>query len=320
MKKSLLLASLLGLGLNHQAQTTSTFEDLSLADTSYYNGSDQPGGTTFTNGNAIFSNVYNATYSYWESGWAYSNLVDSITAGSDNLYGCRAGSGHESTTFAIGQNNAKIILKGSAAGKVVGGFYVTNSTYAALSMQFGDMFAKKFGGESGNEADWFKLTIKAYYNGNLGTDSVDFYLADYTPKDSANDYIVKDWRWVDLSSLGNVDSLIFTLSSSDVGMFGMNTPAFFCVDNFTTLDSPLNALSTISNSMSAYPNPANDIVNVNAPLGAVLKVFDVSGKLLSNTIAVEQNTQISIDDLADGVYHLQMEMLDNTEVINLVKF
>ncbi|MEZ4953573.1 MAG: DUF4465 domain-containing protein [Saprospiraceae bacterium] len=32
--------------------------------------------------------------------------------------------------------------------------------------------------------------------------------------------------------LGHVDSL-FTLSSSDAGVFGMNTPAYFCLDNLT---------------------------------------------------------------------------------------
>jgi hypothetical protein len=62
---------------------------------------------------------------------------------------------------------------------------------------------------------------------------VHFYLADYRFEDNAEDYIVKTWEWFDLSSLGRADSLMCTLGSSDTGMFGMNTPAYFCVDNLT---------------------------------------------------------------------------------------
>ena len=36
---------------------------------------------------------------------------------------------------------------------------------------------------------------------------------------------------MDLGSLGRVDSLMFALESTDVGEWGMNTPAFFCIDN-----------------------------------------------------------------------------------------
>jgi hypothetical protein len=38
----------------------------------------------------------------------------------------------------------------------VTGAYFTNTTYAALSMLSGDSFAKKFGGASGDDPDWFK--------------------------------------------------------------------------------------------------------------------------------------------------------------------
>ncbi|MBC7451396.1 MAG: DUF4465 domain-containing protein, partial [Cytophagales bacterium] len=40
------------------------------------------------------------------------------------------------------------------------------------------------------------------------------------------------WRWIDLRSLGVVDSLVFTFTSSDVGMYGMNTPAYVAIDHF----------------------------------------------------------------------------------------
>jgi len=40
-------------------------------------------------------------------------------------------------------------------------------------------FAKKFGGTSGNDQDWFKMTAIGYNAAGDSVKSVDFYLADY---------------------------------------------------------------------------------------------------------------------------------------------
>ena len=60
---------------------------------------------------------------------------------------------------------------------IVQGAWITNTTYAALSMLNGDGFAKKFGGDSGNDADWFLLSISG--TNSAQSNRVDFYLADY---------------------------------------------------------------------------------------------------------------------------------------------
>lgn len=44
------------------AQTVSTFESLSLSPNSYWDGAASPGGATFTDGNAIFPNVYDSSF------------------------------------------------------------------------------------------------------------------------------------------------------------------------------------------------------------------------------------------------------------------
>jgi len=121
----------------------------------------------------------------------------------------------------------------------VTGAYFTNTTYAALSMRDGDGFAKKFGGATGNDADWFKLTIKGIdANAQYTTNSVDFYLADYRFADNAQDYIIDEWTWVSLAMLGPVVGLEFDLSSSDVGQWGMNTPAYFAMDDMNAVPVP----------------------------------------------------------------------------------
>jgi hypothetical protein len=112
-------------------------------------------------------------------------------------------------------------------------------------MKNGHQFAKKFGGPTGTDPDWFRLTVKAWYSGALSTDSVDVYLADFRSADSTQDYILKTWKYVSLKKLGNVDSLTFSLNSSDVGSFGMNTPAYFCLDDLITSDG-INTVAPIA--------------------------------------------------------------------------
>ncbi len=92
-------------------------------------------------------------------------------------------------------------------------------------MTGGDSFAKKFG-----KGDWFLLTITGYDVNEEVTGTKEFYLADL--RDAEKAYIINDWRYVDLSGLGKVKKIKFELSSTDNGDYGMNTPAYFCFDNF----------------------------------------------------------------------------------------
>ena len=116
---------------------------------------------------------------------------------------------------------------------------------AALSMLNGDGFAKKFGGVGGDEQDWFLLTIDGSLGGSAGG-TVEFYLADYRFADNSLDYLIDDWSYVDLSGLGEVDQLTFNLSSSDVGGFGMNTPAYFALDNLAVPEPSTGLLTVVA--------------------------------------------------------------------------
>ena len=286
------------------AQTVSDFENLTLPAESFFNGSSQQGGTNFIAGNATFPNFFDPSFQYWLSGWAYSNVADSSTAGFGNMYACASLTGYNgSGIYAIGQQNATITLSGSAAGKVVNGFYVTNATYPYISMRDGDGFSKKFGGPSGNDPDYFILTIHNWYNGNLSSDSVNFYLADFRFTNNAQDYIINDWQWVDLTGLGNTDSLLFTLSSSDVGSFGINTPLFYCIDNLTTADSPV-AISEIKNDiLQVYPNPATSFILLTKKMDDFF-ITDVEGRVVMKSFNLNAGDKISVTSLKDGLYFI----------------
>lgn len=107
----------------------------------------------------------------------------------------------------------------------------TNTTWAGISMQKGDGFAKIFGGTSGVDPDFFRLTIYGSENGVPLSESVDFFLADYRSEDRQEDFVLNEWQRVDLTPLSSADRLYFNLDSSDIGDFGMNTPAYFAIDN-----------------------------------------------------------------------------------------
>lgn len=309
MKKILFITFGLLSALVSRSQTVSTFESLTLANDSFWDGSDQPLGATFSNGNALFPNFFDTSYGgYWTGGWAYSNMTDTITPDYNNIYSAIPGKGYNgSNNFILGQQNSMIKLTGKALGKMVQGFYITNSTYASYSLRDGDFVCKKFGGATGKDKDFFKLKIQKYYGGVLSNDSVVFYLADYRSDDSTKDYIVKDWRWVDLSSLGNVDSLTFELISSDNGQFGMNTPAFFCMDNFTTKDAGLN-LSSIKEplNVNVFPNPAINQLIIELPnkLPSTTEIIisDITGRSIK-TIQTDSNiNEIDVTEWAKGIY------------------
>lgn len=230
-----------------------SFDDLSLASESYWNGSDGSGG--FQSGPAWFSNNYTdwggGAYS-WD-GWAYSNMTDTTTVGYTNQYSAITGWGFNSDNYGVSYVTpdfmggtyepipTSLTFTDTADGFTVSGAYFTNTTYAYLAMKDGYAPAKKFGGSSGNDPDWFLLTIIGKDALGAVTGTVEFYLADYRFEDSGDDYIVDDWEYVDLSSLGVVKNLEFNLSSSDVGDYGMNNPTYFAMDDLSCVPEPATA-------------------------------------------------------------------------------
>jgi hypothetical protein len=206
------------------------FDDLSLAPESYWNGSDGSGG--FASGSAYFNNNYDSTYGSWD-GFSYSNITDTTSSGWTAQYNAITGKGQNgSANYGIGYvgwTEPPTITLDTAG--VIDGLYVTNNNYAYYSMLNGDAFAKKFGGGSSDDEDWFLLTITGKDVTDVITGTVEFYLADYQFADNGMDYIVDNWRFVDLTGLGVVKSMEFGLSSSDTHpQYGMNTPAYFALD------------------------------------------------------------------------------------------
>lgn len=285
------------------SQVVAGFENFNLRPGEYLNNaSPEPG---FQSGSVELPNDYNDEFGYW-SGFAISADTNTTTPGFTNQYSAIAGKGAlGSTAYAVGYvyDNTIVRLTGKAIGKPMIGMYVTNSTYAALSMKDGDGFAKKFGGESGKDPDFFLLTIKKYAGGAIADDSINVYLADYRSPNSSKDYILTDWKYVDLSTIGEVDSLVLRLSSSDVGIFGMNTPAYMCIDQVST-DNLLSAssLNTTNAKVKISPNPVSENLYIDLPVKGTCTIFDVQGRTMWSSRLEAGQHSVSVIDYPKGLY------------------
>ncbi|RYD60723.1 MAG: DUF4465 domain-containing protein [Verrucomicrobiaceae bacterium] len=233
-----------------------TFDELNPGSQGYWSGNypaeEGTVNTPFNSGGATFHNsaTTGPGYTYW-SGFGYSNLGDNTTAGFGNQYSSYTGGGAGgSGNFLVASGNAQVGAEGptinlSSPTSLTGlGAYFTNTTYTALSVRDGDGFSQAFGGVDGTSPDYLILNIHGY-NGTTSTGTVSFYLADYRG-DSASDYIVDQWEWVNLSALGTVDRLTFSFDSNDQSFGFLNKPAYFAMDNLLSVPEPSAALASLA--------------------------------------------------------------------------
>ena len=229
MKKSFLFVAALALtfaactpNYDVEDKTVATFEEAAITPAAVNSVFHLAKTGTFTSGNFEFTQEVNVsdwgTYYY---GGVVSNKSDNKFESYLDAEKTPCGGAHQGKNFLVwtpsyvGADGIK--LKQAAK---VPGMYVNNSVYAYESMTKGDAFA----GDPFGADDWFLLTIGGALEGKAIDATVTFYLAKGTN-------IVSDWTYVDLSALGKIDQLTFALTGSRTGDFGLNTPAYFCIDN-----------------------------------------------------------------------------------------
>jgi len=241
----------------------STFETFRLPIDSFNNGSDST-NAIFEHFGRFFPNSYNPQWGSW-SGWALSTMRDSATPGLTNQFSAITGSGVGfSRTYAIANGSPYVKLDEP---QVIEGAYFTNTTYTYLDIKNGSGFSKKFGGDDGNDPDFFKLIIKIYLDGDLKKET-ELMLADYTFEDNRKDYIVNNWQYVSFNDLNMpflLDSIAFSFEGSDTGEFGLNTPKYFAMDDFNAYNPNLGAHDN-----SFYNMPQNSFYNGSNNAGGFL--------------------------------------------------
>ncbi len=225
------LAAIAGRGPAAWAETVD-FEDLGLAANSYWNGSDNSGG--FTSRGARFNNTFvdgGGGVTSW-GGWAYSTKSDTTDPSFNNQYSALAGGGYNSLTYGVGYMDSFTpvfpTIELPAGTRLVSAMFA-NTTYAGLIMRDGDPngLAHKFG-----HADYFKVIVTGLDANQKEIGPLEVFLAQGTD-------ILSTWKPVDLSSLAEARSLRFAVDSSDKDpIFGLNTPAYFAMDDLAVARVP----------------------------------------------------------------------------------
>jgi len=189
------------------------FEELPLGISAYWNGSD--GSGKFISGIASFTNNFKATKPLWD-GFSYSNLNDTVNSENGNIYSV-FDSHNQDNQFAVFNYAPAIpsfITFDSEKALNMISLKICNTSPTALNMLNGSATLKKFGGETGNDPDYLKVIITGIDTNGNSTGTVETFLSDFRNSNNLNYYILKKWTLVDLSSLGKIKKLYFSVHSS----------------------------------------------------------------------------------------------------------
>ena len=229
MKKSILFVAALAMtfaacqpNYDVEDKTVATFEEAAISPAAQQSYLAFTTDTTalLASGNYELSQTvaYGGTY---VTGAVVTNITDTTFKDYTDAYKSIAGGAKGGKNYVVwyedGFSGNAIKLKEAAT---VAGMYVCNNVYAYNSITKGDAIA----GDPFGDDDWFMLSIGGMLDGKMVNTQVDFYLA-------KGKNVVTDWTYVDLSQLGKVDAIFFTLSGSKTGDWGLNTPTYFCIDN-----------------------------------------------------------------------------------------
>ena len=320
MKKVYILMTALFIGANFQAQID--FEGY-LTDPESYDSDGTGGNPYFDFDPILLNNTYDEEWGSF-TGFAISNVTDNTTPGYGNQFSAYPGGGADNSTgYAVAYSNPQIYSEFEDV-RILS-FKISNTTYAGLSMLNGDSFGKKFGeptNASGevdgtNGEDFFRVWIIC--ENEIGSkDSLEFYLADYRFTDNTEDYIVDTWETVDLTEVfvGGATKVSMRFESSDVGDFGMNTPAYVAIDNILW-EAPVGIAEGNESNYSSYPNPVQDKLFLEGPEG-IISISDMNGRHVIEFTHIT-NSSIDFSTLPSGVYVLNITTENGTVTKKIIK-
>ncbi|MBR1668384.1 MAG: DUF4465 domain-containing protein [Bacteroidaceae bacterium] len=240
MKKYLLACAVLAMGMATFTSCSDDDEDVrtlnfegdswaALIDNPQYGGTllYGDGGTTpvsysWSDANSKLTSSLTAAwgglYGFSEGGVAISNYIDDdLTNHATYQYQLAVPKSNGSNNFAVVYAPASISFSDGVA-RLIKSMDVSPTTYQLGVTENGDGYAASLA-ESG------ELTVTIIgKKGDAETGTVTFDLA----KDGN---ILKTWKKIDLSSLGEVTSLTFDVDGSDRSDYGVKHPKYFAFDN-----------------------------------------------------------------------------------------
>lgn len=166
------------------------------------------------------------------------------------------------------------------------GVYVNLNSYAYYSITEGDAIARAF-----TNGDVFTLTIHGVAE-DESEKTIDVVLASYTNGDLT---INRGWRYVDLSSLGAVNEIYFTMKSTDSGTWGDNTPGYFCLDKLIVQAAKSGVENVAAKTAIAYDRASKSVRLAGSDFAVV---YNTQGQ----KVMTAEGAEFSLESLEPGVY------------------
>ncbi len=79
------------------------------------------------------------------------------------------------------------------------------------------------------------------------------------------------------------------------------------------------SVNEIKNSISVYPNPANNFININSSENGIYKIYSVEGKFITQGLITNQNTRLNTSTWSDGIYIIEINTRSQTCKQRIVK-
>lgn len=144
------------------------------------------------------------------------------------------------------------------------GVYVANHPWPYYGNIHGDGFARPFT----EEGDYFKLIVHGLNQAGEDVGStVEHVLAEF--KDGQL-YQSPDWEWMDLSELGTVSGIYFTMETSDADpIYGPNTAVYFCLDKLQVRSAEASTAPSRPTGLTTIPTETTVDFSWTASTGSV---------------------------------------------------
>lgn len=158
--------------------------------------------------------------------------------------------------------------------------FVGNKSYKAIGVYicshpwpyYGNLYGDGYARALNQEGDYFKVIAHGLDANASETGSVDFVLAEYKDGTLTQN---NTWQWMDLSSLGTVASIYFTVETTDTGTYGPNAAMYFCMDKLTVNETETQITETTELGVYRIKNTL-----YNLPIGASIEVYTISGQVI----------------------------------------
>jgi hypothetical protein len=209
------------------AYAVATFENeeggvnIAKADTCWQ-GADAPvpGWNNWKSGDYYFRTYFDNTYGAYYSSFTVTNETATTSTGYMEPYRSISGGAYEGSNFAVVYVDPWNPDTVSFEAQTVKGFFVNNTPYTV-----GAITTNNFAPASQFKlSDYLKLNCIGLKNkAVVNTVTVDLAI---------DGKYIGEWTYVDLSELGEIDAITFTMEGSDIGDYGLNTPSYFAMDNF----------------------------------------------------------------------------------------